>query len=64
MIAFISDKDTAEPDASARFLNSTWKRLALIISSHDFSSSNHLIEINKEDCRVLYKSKSHIQTTV
>lgn len=63
MIVFISDEDTNKPDISDSFLNSTKKRLALIISSHDFSSSNHLIGINKEDCRVLmeYRSKNHIQ---
>ena len=35
-----------------------------IISSHDFNSSNHPIELNEDDRRVLmelYKSKSHFQ---
>ena len=36
----------------------------MIISSHDFNSSNHPIELNEDDRRVLmelYNSKSHFQ---
>ena len=36
----------------------------MIISSHDFNSNNHLIELNEDDRRVLMelnKSKSHVQ---
>ena len=36
----------------------------MIISSHDFNSSNHPIELSEDDRRVLmelYKSKSHVQ---
>ena len=36
----------------------------MIISSHDFNSSNHPIELNEDDPRVLmelFKSKSHVQ---
>ena len=36
----------------------------MIISSHDFKSNNHPIELNENDRRVLmglYKSKSHVQ---
>ena len=36
----------------------------MIISSHDFNSGNHPIELNEDDRRVLmelYKSKSHVQ---
>ena len=36
----------------------------MIISGHDFNSTNHQIEFNEDDRRVLmelYKSKSHFQ---
>ena len=52
-----------EENVLPRYPKITQKSLR-IISSHDFNSSNHPIELNEDDRRVLmelYKSKSHFQ---